>query len=87
MTLNTVVPKLLLAAVAEAAVITTLFPQHLPRNPLIWTLLCALALNFGLFTVYSVFIYPFFISPLRHLPRPKVDKKYTARFVKNANEV
>jgi hypothetical protein len=72
MTLNTVVPRLLLSAVAEAVAIALFFYQHLPHNPLVWVLPRTLALNFGLFIVYSVFIYPFFISPLRHLPCPKV---------------
>jgi hypothetical protein len=58
------------AAVAEALAIVLLLPQYLPPHPLVWTLIRTVALNFGLFTFYQIFIYPFFVSPLRHLPHP-----------------
>lgn len=84
--LRAVVPGLLLSAVAEAVAITILFPQHLPHNSLVWALLGTLALNFSVFFAYSVFIYPFFISPLRHLPGPKVGWIYTAVLDKMTND-
>lgn len=63
---------LAVAAIAEAFAITILLPQHLPHNPFVWTLLRTLALNFALYGTYELVLYPYFLSPLRHLPGPKV---------------
>ncbi|KAF2427543.1 putative P450 monooxygenase [Tothia fuscella] len=65
-----VVPALGIAAAAEAFLITILLPQYLPHNPFVWTLIRTIILNYGVFTTYHMFIYPFFLSPLRHLPKP-----------------
>jgi hypothetical protein len=69
---SNVVPALALAAAAEAFAITILLPQYLPHNPFVWTLIRTTAANFGLFLFYHLILYPFFLSPLRHLPSPTV---------------
>jgi hypothetical protein len=69
---SNVVPALALAAAAEAFAITTFFPHYLPHNPFVWTLLRTAAANLTLFILYHVVLYPFFLSPLRHLPSPTV---------------
>ncbi|KAF2402949.1 putative P450 monooxygenase [Trichodelitschia bisporula] len=66
-----IVPVLILTAAAEAFALTLLIPEHLPPHPFVWTLIRTSALNVGLYTLWTVFIYPFFVSPLRHLPQPK----------------
>jgi hypothetical protein len=73
---SSTVPALALAAAAEAFAITVFLPQYLPHNPFVWTLIRTTAANFGLFFFYHVFLYPFFLSPLRHLPSPKVGLLY-----------
>jgi len=60
------------AAVVEALAVVLLLPQYLPPHPLLWTLIRTVALNFGGFAFYQIFIYPFYFSPVRHLPSPKV---------------
>jgi hypothetical protein len=47
-----------------------LFP-HLSDNYVILALELFI-IQFGSWLFYKVFIYPFFINPLRHLPEPKV---------------
>lgn len=66
------IPLAVLAAAVEAFVITLLLPQYLPHNPFVWTLIRTTALNLGLVAIYQVFIWPFFLTPLRHLPQPSV---------------
>jgi cytochrome P450 len=64
------IPLVALSTVAEAFAITLLFPQYLPHNPFVWTLIRTSALNITLFFIYNVFIWPFLLTPLRHLPQP-----------------
>lgn len=61
-----------LLAAAQTTLVLVAFPQYLPENPFAWTFIRLLGLNFGLWLVWRVFIYPFYLSPLRHLPMPKV---------------
>jgi hypothetical protein len=65
------VPAFILASVVEAFIITLAIPQYLPHNPFLWTLIRTVGANLGLWAFYTVFVYPFFLSPLRHLPSPK----------------
>lgn len=46
------------------------FPQYLPEHALLYVFLRLLGIQLALVAVYKVGIYPFFISPLRHLPGP-----------------
>jgi len=64
-------PALTLASAAESFIITLAIPQYLPRNPFVWIFVRTIAVNLAIYAVYRLFIYPFFISPLRHLPQPK----------------
>lgn len=48
------------------------FPQVFPQTKLTTLFLSFLTLNTFIWAIYKVFIYPFWFSPLRHLPRPKV---------------
>jgi hypothetical protein len=66
------VPLLFLSAAGEAFAISLLFPQYLPHNPFVWTLIRTTAANVTLYVIYHVFIWPFFLTPLRHLPQPGV---------------
>ena len=56
-------------AVAEAHVLKqTVYPNYVFRN----LYLVAFGVNIFLkFIVYNIFIYPFFLNPLRHLPKPR----------------
>ncbi|KAF2157494.1 cytochrome P450 [Myriangium duriaei CBS 260.36] len=63
-------PALVFAAVAEALVLTIVIPQHLPPNPLVWTLIRTTILNLVVYAFYKVLIWPFLLTPLRHLPNP-----------------
>lgn len=67
-----IIPALLLSAAAEAFVLTLAVPQFLPANPLLWTLIRTTILNLGVYFIYKVFVYPFLLSPMRHLPSPRV---------------
>lgn len=40
----------------------------------LWTTLKVFSGIIGLFLTYSVFIYPFFLSPIRHIPGPSVSR-------------
>jgi len=64
-------PGLTIASAAEAFILILVIPQYLPHNPFVWTFIRALAVNIGFYVLYTVFVYPFFLSPLRHLPKPK----------------
>lgn len=64
------IPALLFAAAAEALALTIAIPQYLPPNPLFRTLIRTTLLNFVLFAIYKVVVWPFFLSPIRHLPGP-----------------
>jgi hypothetical protein len=69
------VPLLLFSAAAEAFAITLLLPQYLPHNPFVRTLIRTTAANLTLYIIYHVFVYPFLLTPLRHLPQPGVSLK------------
>lgn len=61
-------------SVAEAFILTLAIPQYLPANPLFWTLTRVAGFNFAVYytlaAIYNVVVWPFFLSPLRHLPNP-----------------
>ncbi|EME78185.1 uncharacterized protein MYCFIDRAFT_50720 [Pseudocercospora fijiensis CIRAD86] len=62
---------LVLASAVESAVAVALFPQHLPEHPLLYIFVRLLGVQTVAYAIYSIFIWPFFLSPLRHLPGPK----------------
>jgi cytochrome P450 len=55
----------------ESAVGFYIFPNALPVSHLTGALLFFGSINLGAYVIYRVFIYPFFLDPLRHLPKPK----------------
>ncbi|OCK81565.1 putative P450 monooxygenase [Lepidopterella palustris CBS 459.81] len=63
--------SLILLSVAESIVSLSLFPHFANNRPFSAQLLIFLVLSFGCWATWLILIYPFFISPLRHLPRPK----------------
>jgi hypothetical protein len=73
-TLSRLVTVLSFAAAGEAILITLLFREYLPKNPLLWTLIRAFIFNHVAYIVWIIGIYPYYFSPLRHLPHPKVFK-------------
>ncbi|KAF2089548.1 putative P450 monooxygenase [Saccharata proteae CBS 121410] len=62
---------LVLLSAPEALLVKTLIPDQNLRIPITPIVLGLISLNFALWVIYKVFIYPFFVSPLRHLPQPK----------------
>jgi hypothetical protein len=76
--------RVVLPAVIETVAIILLFPKHLPHNPLVWTLSWTLAFQVGLNIFYLTMIWPYFITPLRHLPHPTVRKNYIKKHSKTA---
>lgn len=63
---------LLIATTLESAVAVVLLREYVADYTLISVFVRLLAANIALAAIYKVFIYPFFVSPLRHLPGPKV---------------
>ncbi|KAF1963090.1 cytochrome P450 [Byssothecium circinans] len=61
---------ILLASLFEATVSFHLFPRILPNATLTSFVLIFTTLNLTVFILYHRFIYPTFLSPLRHLPQP-----------------
>ncbi|KAF1924638.1 cytochrome P450 [Didymella exigua CBS 183.55] len=60
-----------LVAVPESVLAFCLLPNFIADGTLASFFLACLALNFGLYGIYKLFLYPFFLSPLRHLPTAK----------------
>ena len=60
------------AAVVETVVVNILAPDLLLAKGFSRSILSFFLLNFFLYGVYSVIIYPYFLSPLRKLPGPRV---------------
>lgn len=56
----------------ESLLITLAIPQHLPEHPLLYVFFRLFAVQLALYLFYAITIYPRFVSPLRHLPEPKV---------------
>jgi cytochrome P450 len=54
----------------ESAVAFYAFPHVFPVTTLTGTFLIFAAINWGAFTLHSLIIYPFLLSPLQHLPKP-----------------
>ena len=46
------------------------FPQYLPEHALLYVFIRLLGVQLLLVAIWKVGIYPFFVSPLRHLPGP-----------------
>ncbi|KAF2036252.1 cytochrome P450 [Setomelanomma holmii] len=53
----------------EATAASFLFPQVFPTRSLISFFICVSTLNSSIYLGYKLILYPFFLSPLRHLPQ------------------
>ncbi|KAK8195298.1 putative P450 monooxygenase [Phyllosticta capitalensis] len=62
---------LILLSAPQALLLKALIPEQNLRIPITPIVLGLIAINFGVWAFYRVAIYPFFFSPLRHLPQPK----------------
>jgi hypothetical protein len=62
-----------LVSAGEALVVYLVAPQYMLSNNFSRSILRLVILNVVAYAFYSHFIYPFFFSPLRDLPRPKVN--------------
>jgi hypothetical protein len=63
---------LLICTTIEALLVVLAKPDLLPQHFLVWLTVSLAAINSFIYLVYTVEIYPRWISPLRHLPLPKV---------------
>lgn len=63
---------LLIVTSVQCALKAIIFPQFRPDTPLTTDFPFFFGVNAGLWLFWTVFIYPFWCSPLRHLPHPKV---------------
>lgn len=61
----------LLLSIFESAVAFYVFPNLLSNSTLKFVIFVSLLVNFGAYSFYQLIIYPFFLSPFRHLPKPK----------------
>lgn len=57
-------------ALVEAVAASFILPDTFPNSSLTAFLGIFLSLNLFIFSIYKVVIYPFLLSPLRHLPQP-----------------
>lgn len=64
--------KVALVSLAETYIIRNLSPTVLPHPVTKQIVILSILLNFFVFLVYGIFIYPHFRDPLRHLPTVKV---------------
>ncbi|KAL1652241.1 hypothetical protein SLS58_000368 [Diplodia intermedia] len=62
--------KLVLLSAPEALLVKQFIPDQSLRVPITPIVLILVAINFSLWAFYKVLIYPFFLSPFRHLPGP-----------------
>lgn len=74
---GTALPIIIFISAAESFAALTFFPEHLPKSPFVWALIRFFAVNVVLYLVYLIEVWPRLLSPLRHLPRPKVCYKLT----------
>jgi hypothetical protein len=76
------IPLLWLITVPAAglcAVNILFFPEILPGTPLSKLFLGISAINSVICSIWFLYIYPNFFSPLRHLPQPKVRLNFSSQ--------
>lgn len=70
MTIMAITPvNIVLGSLSESIIAFHLLPNVFPTKSLTFFFFSFLLLNFTLWAIYKLIIYPFFLSPLRHLPR------------------
>jgi cytochrome P450 len=62
--------NVILISFFESAVAFYLFPNVIPNGPLTSFIIVSLLLNSSAYLSCKLIIYPFFLSPFRHLPKP-----------------
>lgn len=80
-----VLPTIVFVSAAESFAAVIFVPEHLPQNPFVWALVRFIGLNIFLYLVYLIEIWPRILSPLRHLPRPKVCEEHARPGVQAVN--
>ena len=69
----------LTAAVSSFALVTFV-PQFSIRQSYVWTGLAVLLLEYAIWFIYAVVLYPHYLSPIRHLPGPVPDSYFNGSF-------
>lgn len=64
--------RLLLVSLAESAALTRLAPQYAPFSSFFWNFAVLFVFQLFSFLLYDCILYPYFLTPLRELPEPKV---------------
>ncbi|KAF2462959.1 cytochrome P450 [Lindgomyces ingoldianus] len=62
--------QIFFVSLAESAISFYFLPRVFPTTTLAGTFLIFLLINWSFYFVYLLIIYPFFLSPFRHLPKP-----------------
>ena len=60
--------NLVLLSLAQAGIAFYLFPHVFPTSTLTFLIFVFLLVNFFVLGIYKVIVFPFFLSPLRHIP-------------------
>ena len=66
------IKKILLTSAVEAVALSRLAPTLSPFQSLLGTFATLFFVQFSVWAVYAVFIYPLYLSPLLDIPEPKV---------------
>ena len=74
-----ILSKIFAASVLGSLVLTKRFPQYSPLASGLGTFFVLFLVQFALAAFWQVLIYPYYVSPLRHLPEPKVSITSSAR--------
>lgn len=69
---------LLLLSAAESGALTRLAPQYAPFSSFFWNFAVLFVLQLFCFLLYDCVLYPYFLTPLRELPQPKVSTFHTS---------
>jgi hypothetical protein len=64
--------QLILSSVAASVFLTRVTPEYVPFQSYVANFGIFLALQFSAYFIYTVFLWPNYLSPLRKLPGPKV---------------
>ena len=66
--------RLLLLSAAESGTLTSFAPQYVPFSSYFWNFAVLFVLQLFCFLLYDCVLYPYFLTPLRELPEPKVSR-------------
>lgn len=71
---------------ATAYTLSRRAPNYLVAESVVWTCLSLLTITLSINFIYSVIIFPIFLTPLRHLPQPKGNSLINGQFWKIFHE-